>query len=262
MRLDGKVALITGGARGMGESHARLFAREGARVVIGDVREDEGRRVEAEISESGGEAMFVRMDVASESDWERVVGSTVRRFGKLDVLVNNANISARRSWFGNSPYEMWDGWREDAVADWDRMMDVGAKGVFLGTMFAIPEMRKAGGGSIVNISSVNGMVGRPSSHPAYNALKGAVRILTKWTAVQCAGDGIRANSVHPGPTITPNTAGARSDPEREAEALSPVPMGRWAEALEMSYGVLFLASDESSYMTGSELVIDGGLTAQ
>ena len=262
MRLEGKVAFITGGARGLGASHAKLFAKEGASVTIGDLREEEGRSLEAEINETGGEAMFVPMDVTSEPDWERVIGATVERFGKLDVLVNNAIISARKSWYGKSPYDVWDGSREEAVADWDRMMDVGAKGVFLGTMFAIPEMRKAGGGSIVNISSVSGMIGQLSSHPAYNSSKGAVRILTKWTAVQCAKEGIRANSVHPGPTITPNTERLRSDPDREAEVSSLIAMGRWAETEEISYGVLFLASDESSYMTGSELVIDGGMTAQ
>ena len=246
----------------MGESHVRLFAKEGARVAIGDLREEEGRQVETEINEAGGEAMFVRMDVTSESDWEQSIDATVRRFGKLDVLVNNAIISARKSWFGNTAFDMWDGWREEAVADWDRMMDVGAKGVFLGTMSVISEMRKAGGGSSVNISSTSGIVGAMSSHPAYNASKGAVRILTKWTALQCAREGIRANSVHPGPTITPNTERLRSDPEREAAVASLNAMGRWAEPNEVSYGVLFLASDESSYMTGSELVIDGGMTAQ
>ena len=246
----------------MGESHAKVFATEGADVVIADVREDEGKRVETEINQGGGQAMFVHMDVSSESDWERGVDATVQRFGKLDVLVNNAIISARRTWHGNSPHEMWDKWRAEAVLDWDRMMDVGLKGVFFGTMYSIPEMLKAGGGSIVNISSTSGIVGGGGSHPAYNALKGAVRILTKWTALQYANDGIRANSVHPGPIATPNTERMRSDPERATTTLSLIPMGRWGKVEEVSHGVLFLASDESSYMTGSELIIDGGLTAQ
>ena len=250
MRLEGKVAFISGGARGMGAAEAKMFAREGAKVAIGDVLGDEGKKTEAEINETGGEAIFLRLDVTSESDWERAIEATVERFGKLDVLVNNAAIVV----VGEPD--------EATVADWDRQMDINAKGVFLGTRAAIPEMRKAGGGSIINISSTSGIVGQDYIHPGYNASKGAVRILTKSTAIQYAREGIRANSVHPGGTITPMTEPRRLDPETYALARSRIPLGRYAEPEEIAYGVLFLASDESSYVTGSELVIDGGYTAQ
>ena len=250
MRLQGKVAIISGGARGMGAEEARLFAREGASVVIGDVLEDDGRQVEAEINESGGQCRFVRLDVTSEDSWAAAVAAAVSRFGKLDIVVNNAGVVAR-------------GVLEDTTAaEWDRVMDVNAKGVFLGTKAAIPEMRKAGGGSIINISSMSGMVGQSYIQPVYNASKGAVRIFTKSAAVQYARENIRVNSVHPGPIDTP-MAGARLNDaqlQREAEARSP--LGRTAHPIEVAYGVLYLASDESSFVTGAELVIDGGATAQ
>ena len=250
MRLEGKVALISGGARGMGAAEARLFAREGASVVIGDLLEEEGRRLEAQIGEAGGHALFLRLDVTSESDWTNAVAAAVSRFGKLDILVNNAGIGG-----GGGMVE------ETTVEAWDRVMDVNAKGVFLGTKAAIPEMRRAGGGSIVNISSVYGLVGSGGSS-AYHASKGAVRLLTKSTAIQYAGEGIRANSVHPGIIDTPMTAAILADPERNRRWLSGTPLGRRGEPDDVAYGVLFLASDESSFMTGSELVIDGGWTAQ
>ena len=250
MRLENKVALISGGARGMGAAEARMFAREGAKVVIGDLLEAEGRQVEAEVNEIGGECVFVHLDVTQESDWQRAVETAVSRFGKLDVLVNNAGISSR-------------GMVEDVTVDeWDRVMDINAKGVFLGTKAAIPEMRKAGGGSIVNISSISGMVGQDYVSGAYNASKGAVRIFTKSTAIQYAKEGIRVNSVHPGPIDTAMAEYRLTDPELQRQAEARTPMGRTAHPDEVAYGVLFLASDESSFMTGSELVIDGGQTAQ
>jgi cyclopentanol dehydrogenase len=250
MRLEGKVAIISGGARGMGAVEARLFAKEGAKVVIGDILEDEGRKLEAAISTAGGEALFVRLDVTHEADWQNAVATAVNRFGKLDVLVNNAGISGR-------------GRVEDTpVEDWDSVMEVNAKGVFLGTKAAIPAMRQAGGGSIINISSQLGLVGTDHSSPQYQASKGAVRLLTKATAIQYAKEAIRANSVHPGPIVTPMTETARADPERYQMMLSRIPMGRYGQPEEVAYGVLYLASDESAYMTGSELVIDGGWTAQ
>ena len=249
MRLQGKVALISGAARGMGAAEARLFASQGASVVIADTREDDGLRLEAEISEAGGKAVFQLLDVTSDSDWERAVEAVVASFGKLDVLVNNAGILHRATVEETTPEA------------WDQLMDINAKGVFLGTRAAIPAMREAGGGSIVNISSTSGLVGATVS-TAYNASKGAVRLLTKSTALQYAKDGIRANSVHPGPIDTamldvafPNNDFRES---REAE----IPMGRIGRPEEVAYGVLFLASDESSYITGSELVIDGGWTAK
>ncbi len=250
MRLAGKVALISGGARGMGAAEARLFAREGARVVIGDVLDAEGRAVEAELTAKGSDCVFTPLDVTRESDWQRAVALAVERFGKLDVLVNNAGIGAVSR-------------VEDTTEEaWDRVMDVNVKGVFLGTKAAIPAMRRGGGGSIVNISSQLGLVGMDNISPQYPASKGAVRIFTKVTALQYAREGIRCNSVHPGPIVTPMTEPRRRDPATYQLMLSRIPMGRYGEAEEVAYGVLYLASDEASYVTGSELVIDGGWTAQ
>jgi NAD(P)-dependent dehydrogenase (short-subunit alcohol dehydrogenase family) len=250
MRLEGKVALISGGARGMGASEARLFVREGARVVMGDILDAEGQAVAAEISARGGEALYVRLDVTDEADWERAVSRTVDRFGKLDILVNNAGVG------GGSRIE------DTTVKEWDHVMDVNAKGVFLGTRAVIPVMRRGGGGSIVNISSQLGLVGTDISSPQYQASKGAVRLLTKTTAMQYARDRIRANSVHPGPIVTAMTEKRRNDPEHYRLMLSRIPLGRFGEPDEVAHGVLYLASDESTFVTGSELVIDGGWTAQ
>jgi NAD(P)-dependent dehydrogenase (short-subunit alcohol dehydrogenase family) len=250
MRLENKVAFISGGARGMGAAEARLFSGEGCKVVIGDLRDELGRQVEAEINELGGECLFVHLDVTDEQSWNDAVAAAVARFGKLDILVNNAGIY-RPERVENTTTE-----------NWDTTMSVNAKGVFLGTKAAIPELRKAGGGSIVNISSVAGLVGNHISS-AYTASKGAVRLFTKSTAIQYAAEGIRCNSVHPGIIETPMTTPTllRNDAARQA-SLDRTPIGRIGEAQDVAYGVLFLASDESSFMTGSELVIDGGLFAQ
>ena len=250
MRLEGKVAFISGGGRGMGAVEARMFAGEGACVAIGDVLEEEGRRVVELISEAGGRAIFLPLDVTSEAQWISAIAATVREFGKLDILVNNAGVGAA------SMVE------DTTVEEWDRVMDINAKGVFLGTKAAIPEMRRAGGGSIINISSQLGLVGMDISSPQYQASKGAVRLFTKSTAIQYAKEGIRANSVHPGPINTPMTERRRDNPEHQRVMLSRIPLGRYGESEEVAYGVLFLASDESSFMTGSEVVIDGGWTAQ
>jgi NAD(P)-dependent dehydrogenase (short-subunit alcohol dehydrogenase family) len=250
MRLEGKVALISGGSLGMGAAEARLFAREGARVVIGDVLEAEGRAVEADVRARGGEAVFTRLDVTSEADWQRAVDLALKHFGTLNVLINNAGIG------GASRLE------DTPVEAWDRVMDVNAKGVFLGSKAVIPAMRQGGGGSIVNISSQLGLVGMADSSPQYQASKGAVRLLTKLTALQYAKDRIRANSVHPGPILTPMTEKRRADPAIYERMVSRIPLGRYGESEEVAYGVLYLASDESSFVTGSELVIDGGWTAQ
>ena len=250
MRLEGKVAFISGGARGMGAAEARLFASEGAKVAIGDILDDEGRKLEAQINETGGECVYLHLDVTSESEWSSVIQSVVARFGKLDIMVNNAGISAH-------------GMIEDVtVEEWDRVMDVNAKGVFLGTKTAIPEMRKAGGGSIINISSQLGLVGTEMSSPQYQASKGAVRIFTKAAAVQYAGEGIRVNSIHPGPIETPMTAASSADPEVKAKMISRIPMARYGQPIEVAMAVLYLATDESSFVTGSEVVVDGGWTAQ
>jgi len=249
-RLAGKVALISGGARGIGAATARLFAREGAHVIVGDVLDVEGREVEAELAAAGWLAGFIRLDVTSEAEWERAVAAAEARFGRLDILVNNAGIGGA-------------GRLEDVtVEQWTRVMDVNAKGVFLGTRAAIPAMRRAGAGAIVNISSQLGLVGMDDSSPQYQASKGAVRLLTKLTALQYAKERIRANSVHPGPIVTPMTEARRADPVVKARMVSRVPLGRYGEAEEIALGVLYLASDESLYVTGSELVIDGGWTAQ
>ena len=247
MRLEGKVALISGGARGMGAEEALLFAREGARVVIGDVLE-EGRDIAAQIG--GGQAIFVRLDVTRESDWQRAVSMAEEVYKRLDILVNNAGISAR------------GGIEDTTVEEWDRVMEVNAKGVFLGTKHAIPAMQRSGGGSIINISSQLGIVAMNESSPQYIASKGAVRLLTKSTALQYAADGIRCNSVHPGPIVTPMTEGRRSDDAVRELMESRIPLGRYGEAIDVAYGVLYLASDEASFITGSELVIDGGWVAQ
>jgi NAD(P)-dependent dehydrogenase (short-subunit alcohol dehydrogenase family) len=250
MRLAGKVALISGGARGMGAEEARLFAREGAKVVFGDVLEAEGKGVEEEIRAAGGDARFVRLDVTREDDWTRAVETTERLHGRLDILVNNAGIGGGRRI------------EETTLEEWERTMAVNSTGVFLGTRAVIPAMRRAGGGSIVNISSQLGLVGTDNSSPQYQASKGAVRLLTKTTAIQYAGDGIRANSVHPGPIVTPMTERRRADPETYRLMLSRIPLGRYGRPEEIALGVLYLASDEASFVTGSELVIDGGWTAQ
>ena len=250
-RLDGKVAFISGGARGMGAEEARLFAQQGAKVAIGDILEDDGRAVEAEINEGGGDCLFVHLDVTSEANWQDAIAATVSRFGALHILVNNAGIGGVGGLVEDTPVE-----------DWELVMDINAKGVFLGTKAAIPEMQAAGGGSIINISSQLGIVATDNTSPMYHASKGAVRILTKSTAIQFAPDGIRANSVHPGPVNTAMTERRREDPEAFAVMRSRIPLGRFAEPIEIANAVLYLASDESGYVTGSEVVVDGGWIAQ
>ena len=250
MRLEGKVAIITGGARGQGATEARMFAREGARVVIGDIRDELGMQVEEEIRELGGEAVYLHLDVTSADDWQRAIDTAEQQFGKVDVLVNNAAIVLRKDI------------EETTGDDWDNIMEINAKGVFLGTKAVIPAMRRAGGGSIINISSISGLVS--IGPPAYIATKGAVRLFTKSTAIQCASDNIRANSIHPGSVDTDmRREGMGSQTEEEIQArVDNIPLGRVGTTEDISYGALFLASEESSFMTGSELVIDGGYTAK
>ncbi len=249
MRLQGKVAMITGGANGMGEAEVRLFAQEGAKVVIADILETEGQQVEASITASGGAALFIRLDVTQEEDWQEAVTTAVSQFGKLDILVNNAGIS------GSYTSDLMD------TKAWDRIMGINARGVFLGLKYAIPAIQQAGGGSIVNISSISGFVGQGYIHMAYNASKGAVRIMSKSAAVQVAKDGIRVNSVHPGVMPPMRTSKGTADPATRARMLAQVPMGREGRREEVAYAVLFLASDEASYITGTELVVDGGFLA-
>jgi NAD(P)-dependent dehydrogenase (short-subunit alcohol dehydrogenase family) len=248
-RLEGKVALISGGARGQGAVEARMFAEEGASVVIGDILDDQGRQTEAELQELGYNVTYVHLDVTSESDWESAVQSAVGTYGKLDVLLNNAGILIRKNI------------EETTVEDWDRIFSVNAKGVFLGTKAAIPAMREAGGGSIINISSTAGLVGSPNGSASYTATKGAVRLFTKSTAIQHAREGIRCNSIHPGPIETDMIADTLNDPANMALRMQRLPLGRVGKPSEIAYGAIYLASDESSFVTGSEVVIDGGTTA-
>ena len=249
MRLAGKVALVSGAASGMGQSEATIFAREGAKVVVADILEMEGKQVADKIAAGGGQARFVKLDVTSEAEWDAAVKAAVGAFGKLDVLVNNAGIS------GTYDTDML------SSAAWDKVMAVNAKGVFLGMKAAIPLMKKAGGGAIVNISSISGFVGQDGVHMAYNASKGAVRIMTKTAAVQFAADKIRVNSVHPGFMPPMRTSKTSADPTWRAKMLDAVPMKRAGRVEEVAHAVLFLASDEASYITGTELVVDGGYLA-
>ena len=248
MRLENKVAFISGGARGMGAVEAKFFTQEGAKVVIGDILDEEGRQTEAEINEAGGECLFVHLDVTSEAEWQQAIDATVNRFGKLDILINNAGI------FRSERVE------EISGELWDQVMEINVKGVFLGTKAAIPEMRKAGGGSIINISSVAGLIGDVIS-AAYTSSKGAVRLFTKSTAIQYAPDGIRANSIHPGTIDTPMTAEMLLGWYRD-DRINRTPLRRIGTSEDVAYGALYLASDESSFVTGAELVIDGGRTAE
>ena len=245
MRLDGKVAIITGGAHGMGEAEARLFAQEGARVVIADVLVKEGEAVAGDIS-GQRQARFVRTDVTSEADWKRLIAEAVAAYGRLDILVNNAGIS------GSSVGDA------DGLEGWQKLLAVNATSVFLGTKLAAAEMAKTGGGSIVNISSIMGIVASDESHPGYPASKAAVRNYSKAAACRYGPQGVRVNSVHPGympPMLNATNAAGR------AAKIAQTPLRRLGEPIEVAYGVLFLASDEASFVTGTELVIDGGFIA-
>ncbi len=248
-RLEGKVAIVTGAARGMGEVEARLFAEEGAAVILADVRDAEGQRVAEEIASSGGAAEYVRLNVTDEDNWRQVTGDAAGKHGRLDILVNNAGISG---------YDEEDNL---GTTTWDRLLDINAKGVFLGMKHAIAVMeRQDDGGSIVNISSISGIVGQDFIHMGYNASKGAVRLMTKSAAVRWAAAGIRVNSVHPG--LMPPMAGGSASSATRAAMTANIPMRRTGRREEVAYAALFLASDEASYITGAELVVDGGFTAQ
>jgi len=249
MKLDGKVAIVTGGAYGMGKATAKLLAAEGAKVEIFDLLQDEGAKTVAEIEAAGGKAGFQKVDVAEDGDWGRAVKAVMGRHGRVDVLVNNAGIS------GSAFEDPFD------LAAWNKLMNVNSTGVFLGHRHVVPIMAKQGSGSIVNLSSISGVVGQTNIHHGYNASKGAVRTLTKSAAVRHAKDGIRVNSVHPGLMPPMRTSGATADPEVRQRMLRSVPMGRAGEPEEVARAVLFLASDDASYTTGSELYVDGGYLA-
>ncbi len=237
---------MTGGASGMGRSEATIFSREGARVLVADVLEKEGQEVAKSI---GDAARFMKLDVTSEPDWQALVAAAEREFGKVDILVNNAGIS------GTYTSDL------ASTEAWDRVMDINAKGAFLGMKHAVPALKRAGGGAIVNISSISGFAGQLGVHMAYNASKGAVRIMTKAAAVQWARDNIRVNSVHPGFMPPMRTSVGSAKPEWREKVLATVPMRREGRVEEVAHAVLFLASDEASYITGTELVVDGGFLA-
>lgn len=249
-RLENKVALISGGSRGMGAAEAEIFAAEGAHVVIADILEDEGRKTASKIAETGARCLFTNLDVLKASDLESAISTVTSAFGKLDILVNNAGVTSRMMLL------------ETSEPEWDRVMDINTKGTFLGIKTAIPAMKYSGGGSIVNISSQMGLVGADYISPQYQASKGAVRILTKSVAIQYASDNIRCNSIHPAPIETDMTADIRDDADSFQDMLRRIPMGRYGKPEEVAYAVLYLASDESSFVTGSEVVVDGGWTAQ
>ena len=247
MRLQGKIAIVTGAAHGMGEAEARLFAAEGATVIVADRLEAEGQAVAASIRDTGGHARFQRLDVTDEAEWLGLMDATMAEHGRLDILVNNAGIS------GSSVGD------PDSLDGWHRIIAVNQTSVFLGTSLAAERMAAGGGGSIVNISSIMGFVGSSSGHPAYHASKGAVRIYSKAAAVRYGPAGVRVNTVHPGymPAMLNSTNG-----NERADKIAATPLRRLGEAIDVAYGVLFLASDEAAFITGTELVIDGGWIAQ
>ncbi|GKY87034.1 SDR family NAD(P)-dependent oxidoreductase [Sinisalibacter aestuarii] len=253
-RFEGKVVVISGGANGMGAEEARLFAREGAAICISDVHVEFGRETAEQINADGGRCIFVRADVTSEEDWASVAAQAADAFGGIHILVNNAGIGGR------------SGLDPESLSDFEKIMAINMTGAYLGTRACVPHMRKAGGGAIVNISSIAGFVGDALTHPAYTASKGALRLYTKAIACRYAADGIRANSVHPGlmPRML-SPSGQRQEIDAEtlfAKEIEKIPLGRIGRADEVAKAVMFLASDDASYITGTELVVDGGFLAQ
>jgi NAD(P)-dependent dehydrogenase (short-subunit alcohol dehydrogenase family) len=254
-RVKGKVAIVTGGAMGIGRATYILLAREGARVAVTDIQDGGGRQVADAINQAGGTARFWHVDISNEAEVEHVFAKASAHFGPINVLVNNAGISGT-----NKPTD------QITAEEWDRVMRINIKGAFLCTKHAIGYMRKAGGGSIVNLSSIYGLVGAPDA-PPYHASKGALRLMAKTDALLYAREGIRVNSVHPGFIWTPMVENFARDsgasPEELRGQLARLhPIGRLGDPEDIAYGILYLASDESKFVTGSELVIDGGYTAQ
>ena len=247
-RMDGMVSLVSGGAGGIGAATCRLLAAEGSAVVIGDLVQDEGERIAAAIRDNGGSASFVRLDVTDEASWSGIVREAEAHHGRLDVLVNNAGITDTR------------GLADTTAESWERMVAIDQLGVMLGMKHAAEAMRRSGAGSIVNVSSIAGLIAIPGSSLAYTATKGAVRLMTKFAAVELAGDNIRVNSVHPGRVVTEMVADQSA--EKMEYMLSRTPLGRDATPMDIAYGILYLASREAGHVTGAELVIDGGFTAQ
>ena len=251
-RLAGKVALVTGGASGIGAATARLYATEGAGVAVADINDNLGHEIAGGID--GG--LYIHLDTTDETQWRDAVEATVDRFGRLDILVNAAGVSGRIPGTTASPRI-----EDQDLENWNTVMDVNSTGIFLGMKHVIPAMKAAGGGSIINISSIYGLVGSPHN-VAYHASKGSVRLATKSAALQYAGDKIRVNSVHPGFVTSPMTQMTHDNPELAKPRLDKTPLGRFGLPEDIANGCLFLASNESAWMTGAELVIDGGMTAQ
>jgi NAD(P)-dependent dehydrogenase (short-subunit alcohol dehydrogenase family) len=249
MRLRNKIALITGGGQGLGAAIGSLFAREGAVVFVGDLNAETGGQVVDNIQAGGGRAFFLTLDVTREESWTAALAAVEKEAGRLDVLVNNAGINIRE------PIE------EMKVENFDAMLAVNVKGPFLGCKHAIPLLRRGGGGSIINMSSVCGLVGHRYTTEAYTVTKGALTLLTKTIAVRYAGDNIRCNSIHPSTVSTPLVAELFKNPERKAERLGEVPLGRLATAQDVANAALFLASDEAAFLNGVALPVDGGVTA-
>ncbi|WP_080872952.1 SDR family NAD(P)-dependent oxidoreductase [Oceanobacillus timonensis] len=245
-RLTGKVAIITGAALGMGAAEVKIFAKEGAKVVATDIVEDTLQEVVNDIKENGGEAIGLKHNVTSEEEWKQVIQKTVDQYGKIDVLVNNAGVSSPKT---IAQMEM---------NEWNKILDIDLNGCVIGMKYAIPEMQKNGSGSVINISSIGGLVGMAGTSP-YTAAKGALRSLSKSAAVDYGKDKIRVNSVHPGIIETPMTADTFADATPYYKTFTQLPY--FGNPDDVAYGVLFLASDESRFMTGAELVIDGGWTA-
>ncbi len=247
-RLEGKTAIVTGGASGIGEATTRLFVAEGARVVIADIDDSKGNALERELNQNGKVATYRNFDVTSESRWVEVVDEMMAKWGRLDIVVNNAGMSGAK---GRATVE------DTIVENWDTVFAVNSTAIMLGTKTAIPAMRQNGGGSVVNVSSIFGIVGSPAG-AAYHASKGAARTFSKAAAVQYAKDNIRVNSVHPGFTDTPMTLDIHSQKEIRDARLAMTPLGRLGLPKDIAYGILYLASDEAQWVTGIELVIDGG----
>jgi NAD(P)-dependent dehydrogenase (short-subunit alcohol dehydrogenase family) len=257
-RVRGKIALVTGGALGLGLASAKMLAREGASVVVTDIKDSEGEAAAKSIRDAGGKSLYLPHDVSREEEWQNVIARTVKEFGRLDVLINNAGVG-----IGAPP-------EEQTLEQWRFLMSVNLDGVFLGTMHALRAMKEhpPKGGSIINLSSIEGLVGDPNLG-AYNASKGGVRLYTKSVALYCAKAGlnIRVNSIHPGYIWTPmvdnylrQSGGSVTEGRKALDAMHPI--GHVGKPDDIAYGVVYLASDESKFVTGSELVIDGGYTAQ
>jgi cyclopentanol dehydrogenase len=258
-RLIGKVAIVTGAASGIGAETARVFALHGAKVLLTDANAALGKKVAEEIAAAGGTTIFTAQDVRDEAQWTAIVAQAEKSFGRVDILCNIAGVSGRDPKLNIQPTAPWR-LAEQTLEHWHSVMEVNATGVFLGTKAAIPAMQRAGGGSIVNISSICGIIGS-HANAAYHASKGAVRLFSKAAAIQYAPDKIRVNSVHPGFVDTPMTKPGHSNPEIARKRLEATPLGRFGTPADIAAGCLYLASDESAWVTGSELVIDGGMTA-